>query len=96
MANATPPHSRSPAPGRGAPSARIEKSAVEARQGRRGGRVLTILAVSVALLVLAYALLFFLVPGNAHAEWLERPICAAARPVVPPRTPPARMSLNQW
>ncbi len=40
----------------------IEKGAVEARQGRRGRRVLIILAVSLALIVMAYFLLYFYFP----------------------------------
>lgn len=44
----------------GAP--RIQKPTVEARQGRRGRRVLIILAVSLVLITIAYILLYFYQP----------------------------------
>ncbi len=96
MANAMRPNGDRQAGARRRGRASIEKSPVEARQGERGRRVLIILAASTALLALAYALLFFFAPKKAQAESLRRPILAATRPVVTPRTPPARMSLNQW
>jgi hypothetical protein len=90
MGNKTP-HDRK---GSAAPS--VERSTVEARQGRKGRRVLIILAVSLALLGIAYAAIYFLTPRIAHAAALERPIRAATRPVVAPSVPPASMSLSQW
>jgi hypothetical protein len=66
MANATPPKTeRTRADGtEGAPQ--IQKRTVEARQGRRGRRVLIILAVSLVLITIAYVLLYFYQPAPTH------------------------------
>ncbi len=95
MANATPPSSNRPETGRREPGEPVRKSAVDARQGGGSRRVLAILAISVALIALAYALLFFAAPKNGQAASLARPILAAATPVVTPSTAPAKMSLSQ-
>jgi flagellar basal body-associated protein FliL len=39
---------------------------MEARQGRRGQRVLIILAVSLVLITIAYVLLYFYQPAPTH------------------------------
>ena len=64
MANATNTE-RTRADGtEGAPQ--IKKPTVEARQGRRGQRVLIILAVSLVLITIAYILLYFYQPTPTH------------------------------
>jgi hypothetical protein len=59
MANATPPDTERSSPRGAAGTPPIEKSTVEVRQGRRGRRVLIILAVSLALLAIAHFVLYF-------------------------------------
>jgi len=66
MANATPPNmdrSRARDDGGQPP---IEKSTVEARQGRPGVRVLVILGVSLALLGIAYFVIHGYFAGTPH------------------------------
>ncbi len=66
MANATPPNmDRSRRRGDGG-QPRIEKSTVEARQGRPGVRVLIILGVSLALLGIAYFVIHGYFAGTPH------------------------------
>lgn len=76
---------------------RIEKSTVEARQGRRGRRVLIILAVSLALIAIAYFVIYFYSPRPPRQAVAEppRPILAAITPVLTPTMAPAMMSLSQ-
>jgi hypothetical protein len=70
MANATPPNTERSSP-RGAAGAQpIQNSTVEVRQGRRGRRVLIILAVSLALLAIAYFALYFFYPRPTHHTML--------------------------
>jgi hypothetical protein len=64
MANATNTGRRRADGAEGAPP--IQKSTVEARQGRRGRHVLIILAVSLVLITLAYVLLYFYQPTPTH------------------------------
>jgi len=75
----------------------IEKSTVEARQGRGGRRVLVILVVSLALIAIAYFAIYFFVPRPPRQAVVgfPRPILAAATPVLTPTVPPAMISLSQ-
>ncbi len=59
MANTTPPNKERSRPRSAAGAPPIEKRTVEVRQGRGGRRVLIILAVSLALLAIAYFVLYF-------------------------------------
>jgi hypothetical protein len=54
MANEINPESKRPASRRGETGAPVQRSTVEARQGRTGGRVLLILLTSLVLLAVAY------------------------------------------
>lgn len=76
---------------------RIRKSTVEARQGRRGSHVLIILVVSLALIAIAYFVLYFLIPRPGHQVLVAPgwPILAATTPVTPPTMAPLMMSLSQ-
>ena len=95
MANATPPNTERSRP-RGAGGERpIQKSTVEVRQGRRGRRVLIILAVSLALLTIAYVVLYSYYPRPTHQTMLSRPTLAAATPVKAPTMAPPMISLSQ-
>ena len=62
----------------------IEKSAVEARQGRPGVRVLIILMVSLALLGIAYFVIHGYYAGTPHqtVSASPRPVLAAAAPAA--------------
>ncbi len=95
MANATPPDMESSLGGDCAP--RIEKSGVQARQGRRGRHVLIILVVSLALSAIAYFVIYFFAPKPARQALMppERPIWAATTPVAPPTMAPLMISLSQ-
>ena len=94
MANATPPDMESSLGGDGAP--RIEKSSVQARQGRRGRHVLIILVVSLALSAIAYFVIYFFAPKPARqALMAPLPIWAATTPVAPPTMAPLMISLSQ-
>jgi hypothetical protein len=97
MAKATPPNAEKVRADAGAGGEPIKKSTVEARQGRRGGRVLIILAVSLALLGLAYFVLHGYYAGTPHQNVSvpPRPILAATTPVATPTIAPAMMSLSQ-
>ncbi len=66
MANATPPNQKSSRTPGAAGAPRIQKSTVEARQGRRGVHVLIILAVSLALLAIAYFVIYGYFAGASH------------------------------
>ncbi len=70
---------------------------MEARQGRRGRRVLIILAVSLALIAIAYFAIYFFTPRPPRQAIVgfPRPILAAATPVLTPTVPPAMISLSQ-
>ena len=94
MANATPPNTERSRP-RGAASAPIQKGTVEVRQGRRGKRVLIILAVSLTLLAIAYFVLYFYYPRPTPQTMLSRLILAATTPVVAPTMAPPITSLSQ-
>jgi hypothetical protein len=94
MANATPPNNESrPHGAAGAPP--IKKNTVEVRQGRGGSRVLVILAVSLALLAIAYFVLHSYYTSPAHQTMLSRPSLAATTPVVAPTMAPPMISLSQ-
>ena len=95
MANATPPEIENYRRADRAP--RIRKSTVEARQGRRGNHALIILVVSLALIAIAYFVLYFLIPRPGHQALLAPgwPILAATTPVTPPTMAPLMMSLSQ-
>ncbi len=82
MANATPPNmNRSRGRGDGG-QPQIEKSTVEARQGRPGVRVLIILVVSLALLGIAYFVIHGYFAGTPHqtVSTSPRPVLDAAAP----------------
>ena len=64
MANATNTGRRRADGTEGAPP--IQKPTIEARQGRRGQRVIIILAVSLVLITIAYVLLYFYHPAPTH------------------------------
>ena len=95
MANATPPNKERSRPRGAADEPPIEKSTVEVRQGRGGRRVLIIMAVSLALLAIAYVALYFYYPRPAHQTMLSRPTLAATTPVVAPTMAPPKISLSQ-
>ncbi len=94
MAEGMPPNTRH-ARAEGEPQ--IEKSAVEARQGRRGRHVLIILVVSLALIAIAYTVIYLITPKPAPQTDMSprRPISAAATPVMAPTRAPAIISLSQ-
>ncbi len=97
MANDTPPDTeRSRVRGR-AGAEPIKKSTVEARQGRGGWRLVIILAISLALLGLAYFVLHGYYAGTPHqnVSASPRPILTATTPVDTPTIAPAIMSLSQ-
>ncbi len=73
----------------------IHKSTVEVRQGRRGKRVLIILAVSLALLAIAYVVLYSFYPRPTPQTMLSRPTLAATAPVLAPTMAPPMISLSQ-
>ena len=64
MANTTNTERRRADGTEGAPQ--IQKPTVEARQGRRGRHVLIILVVSLALITIAYTLLYFYQSAPTH------------------------------
>jgi hypothetical protein len=84
MANATPPNTERSRPRGAAGAPPIQKSAAEVRQGHRGRRVLIILAVSLALLAIAYFVLYFYYARPTQQTMLSRPTLAAVTPVVAP------------
>ena len=90
MANTTPPNEDRSRPRGAAGASPIKKSTVEVRQGRGGMRVLIILAVSLALLAIAYFVLYFYHPRPTHQTMLSRPTLAATTPAVTPTMAPAR------
>lgn len=95
MANAMPPGTERSRPHGATDAPPIQKSTVEVRQGRGGKRVLIILAVSLALLAIAYVVLYFYYPRPTHQTMLSRPILAATTPVVTPTMAPPMISLSQ-